>query len=128
MWLGPACSSPGAFCISAAPHAFWVWSHETSCTHQAPSCLRTFAHAVPPVGNTLPSSVQTKLALTQDHSTSECLSCLPMAGTISGFAFICMVMCLVSLSPSRLSPGDGCPGSAFCSPLCTHHLAVPGTG
>ena len=56
---GPGVLVSAALCIIAASHTFWVCSHETSCTHQAPSCLRTFARSIPSVGNTLPASVWT---------------------------------------------------------------------
>ena len=121
---GPGVFVSASLCVIAASHTFWVCSHETSCTHQAPSCLRTFAHSIPSVGNTLPASVRTTSSDPRPQSFRGSLvspcgryhKCLPTR--LYGCVFS---VCLARRAP----PSGGCPGAACHSLLCVHHLSVP---
>lgn len=112
---GPSVFVSAAFCITAASHAFWVWSHETSCTHQAPSCLRTFAHSIPSVGSTLPVSVHSAGSDPRPPTFRESLMspCGRYSKRLATDLYGCVFSsCLVRQAQS----GGGCPRASCCSP------------
>ena len=131
---GPSVFVSAAFCIIAASHAFWVWPHETSCTHQAPSCLRTFAHSIPSVGSTLPVPVHSASSDPRPLTFRESLMspCGRYSKRLSTYLYGCVFsICLAHQAQS----GGGYLGAACCSPRhgtrckasAQNRVAEPGT-